>query len=417
MHHENTIISLAWEPRRERLEVRYMKRSEVILKAIDGKITWIQAAQILGISDRQMRRLKARYMKIGFNGIIDRRIQKKPHNLVPGTVIKEILDLYRTTYFDFNVKHFHEEITRNHGITQGYTWTKNVLQQAGLIAKDSKRGPHRKKRERKPLTGMMLHLDGSTHPWFLDQPDFNFDLMIILDDANNEIYDGLFAPQEDTLSSLTVIKNTIQDKGIFCSLYTDRGSHFKVTNKKNSDPDKIFHSHIEKVLHKFGTKLIHAFSPQARGRGERMWQTVQGRIPQELRLHKISTIDEANRFLREIFIPKMNSLFKKTPPQEGTAFLPLPTHIDLDRACAFEHERTVKADNTIEFQNRILQIPKSEIRFSFTKCKVTVLEFLNKKIEIFYGPHLIASFETPPLNPNFPLGLSSTVVPPTKKAA
>jgi hypothetical protein len=164
MHQENTIIPLVWEPRRERLEVRYMKRSEVILKAIDGKITWIQAAQILGISDRQMRRLKTLYLKNGFEGIIDRRMQKKPHNRVPGTIIKVILNLYRTTYSDFNVKHFHEEITRNHGITQGYTWTKNVLQQAGLISKEPKRAPHRIKRERKPLTGMMLHLDGSTHP-------------------------------------------------------------------------------------------------------------------------------------------------------------------------------------------------------------------------------------------------------------
>jgi transposase len=276
-----------------------MKRSEVILRAIDGKITWIQAAQILGISDRQMRRLKTLYLKNGFEGILDRRMQKKPHNRVPGTIIKEILDLYRNTYSGFNMKHFHEEITENYNIKQSYTWTKNLLQGAGLVSKEPKRAPHRTKREPKPLTGMMMHLDGSTHPWFIEQPDYYFDLMVILDDANNEIYDGIFAPQEDTLSSLTVIKNTIQEKGIFCSLYVDKGSHFKVTNKKNSDPDKVFLSHIEKVLLKFGTKVIHANSPQARGRGERMWQTIQGRLPQELKLHNITTLEQANKYLKE----------------------------------------------------------------------------------------------------------------------
>lgn len=398
-------------------ELRLMKLTEVLVRALDGQISWIQAAEIAGYSVRQMRRLKKQFLKNGHKALVDRRVQKKAPNAVPGTVIKRVLSLYREKYFDFSVSHFHQEITEHHGITQSYSWTKNILQHAGMVGKSPKRAKHRTKRDRKPLPGMMLHLDGSTHAWFSSQPDYQFDLMMIMDDANNEIYDGFFAPQESTHSSLEVIKNTILNKGIFCSLYTDRGSHFKIAQKKNTDPDGDFLTHIEKVLKKFGTRLIPANSPQARGRSERNWRTVQGRLPQELRLHGITSIDAANTYLREIFIPRLNRLFMKPAREPGTAFLPLPKHINIEHHCAFEFERMVRPDNTIEFKCRTLQIPQSHLRFSFAKCRVKVLEWLDGTVEVFYGPHPVAKFHPLAPDANNPGDSTSSEQQPKKKAA
>ncbi len=374
-----------------------MKVQEVITRAIDGKITWTQAAQILGYSDRHIRRLKEKIAKDGFEVLLDKRIGKSAVNRIPENTTKEVLSLFRDKYFDFNTKHFHEQLIKEHKLQISYTWTKATLQNAGLIKKESKRNTHRKKRERKELPGMMIHLDASTHPWFGDNP---CDLLITLDDATSEIYDGLFCEQESTLSCLEVLKNTTSLKGIFCSLYTDKASHFVTTHKKNMSADWLQkeqdarYTQVQKALSKLGTKLIPANSPQARGRSERMWQTLQGRLPQELRLNKITNINDANKFLKETFIPKMNSLFMVQAKSQGSAFVQVHPSLDLDHVFSVEHSRIVKHDNTVQFKKLSLQIPESKFRCSFAKCQVTILELINGDLHILYGPQLLAKFNS-----------------------
>jgi hypothetical protein len=371
---------------------RAMRRQEVILKAISGELSWIRAAEVLGISARQMLRVKNAYLRRGFSYVVDQRYGKPSWNRVPAAEVKEVLSLYRDKYFDFSVRHFHEKLVELCQSQRSYSWVKKILQEAGMISKERKRKKHRRKRERKPLPGMMLHLDGSTHRW-LGEDREKWDLVLILDDANNEVYDAIFVEEEDTRSVLTVIRSVVEKQGIFCSLYTDRASHFVYTRKAGEPRDKTVTTQCERALEQLGTELIVAYSPQARGRGERLWRTIQGRLPQELRLAGISTLEQANQYLKEVFIPDLNKRFATEPKEKGSAFFPLSTDTDLNRIFSLQHERQVRNDNTVSFKNLTLQIPKSPIRHHFVRCNVKIYEHLDGLLSIGFGPHTIARFD------------------------
>lgn len=369
---------------------RTMKIQEVILKAMSGQIHWIQAAEIIGISDRSMRRWRDRYEQFGYDGLFDRRHKRPSPKRVPLKTAETILHLYRERYFDFNVKHFHEKLREEHGIRISYSWVKTALQEAGLVAKEAQRGPHRKRRPRRPLPGMLLFQDGSTHEWVPGLPPM--DLVVILDDATTEVYEADLVPQEDTLSCLAQIKAAVEKKGVFCALYTDKGSHF-TTTRHNTGPHQ-FHAteqgptQIERALGELGIQLIPANSPQARGRMERFFGTWQGRLPQELRDRGISTLPEARRFLKRLWVPKHNRSWTVKPEQSGTAFVPCK-RTDLDRTFSSQHERTVASDNTVQFEKTLFQLEPSPLRVSFAKCRVTVYEHLDGRLEIGYGPHTL----------------------------
>jgi transposase len=372
---------------------RTMKRHEVILKAIQGEITWIQAAEILGLSCRQMRRIKKSYEEKGTQGLLDHRIGSPAWNQVPSEVVQKVLKLYREEYFDFNVKHFHEQIQSEHGIQQSYPWTLYTLQNAGLVPKQNTREKHRKRRERRPLPGMMIHLDGSDHQWIGESLP-KWDLLATLDDANNEVYHAFFAPEEDTRSVLSILRTTIEQQGVFCSLYTDRARHFIVTDKAGEKPDPSIRTQCQRALDQLGIRLIPAYSPQARGRGERLWRTFQGRLPQELRRAGVQSIDNANSYLLEKFIPHYNERFKVSPSQAGTAFVPVLAGQDLNRIFSLQYERIVTNDNTVSFKKRVLQLPQSSLRFSFARCKVTVYEHLDGSFSIGYGAHALGTYDS-----------------------
>jgi len=337
-----------------------MKRQEIILRAVEGKITWIQAAHICRMSDRHMRRLKAKYEAYGMPSLIDKRFNRVAWNKVPVADVKLIQDLYREKYFDFNVQHFREKLISKHNIKYSYSCVKNILQDTGLVSKEKKRKKHRRRRERRPLVGMLLHIDGSTHNW-LGPDREKWDLVLVMDDANNEVCFGEFVEEENTFSILTALHHVVDTKGIFCSLYTDRASHFVYTPKAGEPPDKSIRTQCQRALDQLDIELIPANSPQARGRGEREWGTIQGRLPQELRLAKISTITEANKYLKEIFIPELNNRFKVKPKEKESAFIPVGNGIDLNRIFSIQHTRQVNNDNTISYKKLILQIPKSPI--------------------------------------------------------
>src|ERR1700681_3715408 len=264
---------------------RAMKVQEVILRAMAKRITWWQAAEIIGISDRQMRRWRERYEGFGFRGLFDRRRGKPSPKRVPVAVVEKVLELYRERYFDLNVRHFHEKLQEEHQVAISYSWGKGILQGAGMVAKGGKRGVHRKQRPRRALPGMLLHIDGSEHRWFQDERWY--DLLVILDDANSEIYYAQLVEEESTMTVLAGLKEVIERKGVFCALYSDRGSHFWLTPKVGGKVDRHRLTQVGRALRELCMQMIPAYSRQARGRSERNFGTWQGRLPQELRLHEI----------------------------------------------------------------------------------------------------------------------------------
>jgi len=366
-----------------------MKVQEVILRAMAKRITWWQAAEILGISDRSMRRWRERYEKHGYDGLLDRRRGKPSGKRVPLETVQEVLRLYQEKYFDFNVRHFHEKLVAGHGIKLSYTWVKRALQGAGLVKKGRKRGVHRKRRARRPLPGMLLHLDASRHSWFQDERWY--DLVVILDDATSEIYYAQLVEEESTRTVMAAIQEVIEGKGLFCALYSDRASHFFETPKAGGAVDRQRRTQVGRALAELGIELIPAYSPQARGRSERNFGTWQGRLPQELRVAGISTVEEANRFLREHYITEFNGRFAVAAQEPGTAFLSARGR-DLDRVFSIQHERVVNRDNTVQLDQQVFQIQKVRWRGTLAGCRVIVCEQLDGRITIHYGPHVVASF-------------------------
>ena len=256
---------------------RAMKVQEVILRAMAKKIRWWQAAEIIGISDRQMRRWRERYDAFGYDGLFDRRRGQPSPKRVPVAVVEQVLGLYREQYFDLNVRHFHEKLAAEHGIDLSYTWVKLALQGAGLVRRGRKRGVHRKRRPRRPLPGMLLHIDGSHHRWFQDERWY--DLIVILDDATSEIYYAQLVEEESTVTVMVALRAVIERKGLFCALYSDRGSHFWLTPKVGGKVDAHRLTQVGRALRELGIPMIPAYSPQARGRSERNFGTWQGRLP------------------------------------------------------------------------------------------------------------------------------------------
>jgi hypothetical protein len=309
-------------------------------------------------------------------------------------MVRQVLTLYRERYMDCNVLHFHEKLQRDHGIPLSYTWVKTALQTAGLVPQDRRRSPHRKARPRRPLPGMLLHTDASTHAW-IPGLDGQQDLIAVLDDATSEISYARFVPQESTRTMLAALKAVLEQRGLFCSLYVDQASHF-VTTRTGRSPHRPQQAQrptqIGRALAQLGIELIPAHSPQARGRMERLWETWQGRLPQELRLAGITTVEAANRLLAETWVPFHNRTWTVPAAGEGTAFVPY-TGDHLDRICALQHERVVGNDNCVEFGTRHLQIPKTAWRYSFAKCRVTVYAHLDGTLSLGYGPHTLGHYD------------------------
>lgn len=368
---------------------RTMKVQEVILRAMAKKITWWQAAEILGISNRTMRRWKWSYENEGFKGILDGRRGKASWKRVPAGETERILALYCDLYFDLNVRHFYEKATAQHGVTVSYTWVKNLLQGAGLVKKSRDRKPHRKRRPRRPIPGMLLHIDGSHHQWFQD--DRWLDLLVILDDATSDIYYAQLVEDESTRTVMGALRDVIERFGVFCALYSDRAGHFFYTPKAQQKVDPRQLTQVGRAMKDLGIQMIPAYSPQARGRSERSFSTWQGRLPQELRLRGITTVEGANAFLRKEYIREFNARFTVAAAQPGTAFAPLGSQ-DLDRLFSIQHERTVNNDNTVRLANMVLQIEPTMWRSTLAGCRVLLQERLDRTLVISYGPHVLGRY-------------------------
>jgi len=366
-----------------------MKLQDVLLKAMAKKITWWAAAEIIGVSDRTMRRWRERFEQEGYSGLADRRKGKRASHRVALETVEEVFRLYQEQYRDFNVRHFHEKLRDEHQIEISYTWLYQALVGAGLVQKRRRRAPHRRRRERRPLPGMLLHIDGSKHRWFQD--DRWYDLIVILDDATSQIYYAQLVEEESTRTVMQALREVIEAKGLFCALYSDRGSHFFVTPKAGEAVDKTRLTQVGRALKELGIQMIPAYSPQARGRSERNFATWQGRLPQELRAAGITTMEEANRFLRKRYIAEFNRRFTVKATERGTAFR-RATRTDLDWVFTIQTERVVAKDNTVAIGPRSWQIDKTRFRHTLAGCTVTIHEHLTGDISIRYGPHVIGSF-------------------------
>jgi len=365
-----------------------MRFQEVIGRYYDGRLSCEEAAEVLGMSLSSFYRWRQRFEAKGLEGLADGRIGRASGRRAGVDEVTELLALFDTRYFDFNVRHFHEKAQAEHGVKRGYTWAKTTLQAAGKVQRATRRGAHRRRRPRRPMVGMMLHQDGSRHQWV---PGQWWDLIVTMDDADSTTYSAFFVAEEGTMSSLRALHEVIARFGLFGSLYADCGSHYWVTTTAGAvDRDKP--TQVHRALDQLGIELIAAHSPQARGRSERMFGTLQGRLPQELRVHGITDMAAANRFLAEHFIPDHNRRFRTTPAEAASAFVPWAGHSLADILCSQE-ERTVGNDNTVRYHTRILQIPADKHRHHYVKCRVRVHEYPDGTLAIFHGPRCLARYQ------------------------
>ena len=367
-----------------------MKLQDVILKAMAKKISWMDAAEIAGMSVRSMQRKRQAYIEFGYTGLFDQRRGKRSVHRIPMETAERVLELYQTTYFDLSVRHFHEKLKTEHQIGLSYSWVKQALHGAGLVKKRRKRGPHRRRRERKPLPGMLLHIDGSKHRWFQD--DRYYDFIVVLDDATSEIYYAQLVEEESTRTVMAALREVIESRGVFCSLYSDRGSHFFVTPKAGEAVDKRCLTQVGRAMRDLNIEMIPAYSPQARGRSERNFGTWQNRLPQELRLAGITTVEAGNGFLRNLYIGEFNRMFAKPAREKGTAFRRCERK-DLDHVFSIQTERTVAKDNTVAIRDRHWQLDRTPFRRTLADCRVTICEHLDGMVSVRWGPNIVGRFD------------------------
>jgi transposase len=353
------------------------------------RLTGEEAGELLGMSGRNFRRLCLRYEEDGIEGLRDRRIGKTSPRRAPAHELERMHDLYRERYSDFTVKHFHEQLQRRHHYKLGYTVTRLSLQSVGLVAKAKRRGAHRKKRVRRPLPGMLLFQDGSTHRWIAGL-ERKIDLIVTLDDATGEIYSAFFVEQEGTMSSFLGLAETIGRYGLFGALYTDRAGHYFIT--RNGKVDKTRLTQVGRALSQLGITHIPSYSPQARGRMERVFGTLQNRLPQELRLAGIKTLAAANRYLTQRFVPDYNARFAIPAAEPGSAFVPYAGRPIEDVLCVQE-DRVVGADNCVSWRRCSLQIPPQRHRQHYVRATVRVHEYRDGSLAIFDGPRCLARFD------------------------
>jgi transposase len=371
---------------------RAMRVHEVILRALSGELTWLQVADILGRSPRSIRRLRLRFERYGYDGLYDgRRIKPSPKR-APMAEVERILWLYRDRYPGFNGRHFYQLARREHDVTLSYTFVKRVLQQAGLLAKSRPRGRHRRRREPRPCFGELLHLDGSRHPWLALVPETYFTLLAVVDDATKRLlYAQLVAGGESVVAIMTALRSVLETYGLPIALYTDRAKWAVYTPTSGAGPDRRRLTQVGRALHRLGIEHILGYSPQARGRSERVNRTLQDRLVNELRVAGIGTLPAANRYLRDRFLPAFNAEFARPPADPTAAFVPLGA-VNLDEILCHEEVRAVARDNTVRLDGLVLQLAKQRGRRTCAGLHIIVRRYLNGTHAIWWGARCLGRY-------------------------
>lgn len=377
-----TYPEAAWE--------RAMTVQEVMLKALSGEVHWFRAAEILGWSPRTLRRWRERFETHGHSGLIDRRLLRPSKRRVPPAQLELVLRLYRERYAGFNVRHFHQIATRDHGVTVSYSFAKQTLQAAGLVKRHRARGRHRLRREPRACFGEMLHLDGSVHEWFTGEA-VRPCLIAVSDDATKRVVHAALYPSESTWAVMSSLAVVFRTAGLPMALYTDRAHWAFHTPKANGPVDKTRLTQVGRALARLGIEHIPSYSPQARGRSERLNRTFQDRLTNELRVAGITTLPAANRYLAEHFVPQHNATFMRAPRDPASAFVPLGS-VGLDDILCHEEERVVARDNTVVIAGRGLQIAAQAGRRSCVGLTVTVRRHLDGRHTITRGTQRLGTF-------------------------
>ena len=354
-----------------------------------GGLTQAEAAMVLGLCERSFRRHVDRYKADGLEGLLDKRLSQISKRRASVAEVDRVVPTYKSGFADWNVAHFHSKYRSECGGTRSYSWLKTVLQGAGLARRAKRRGKHRIKRERAPLPGMMVHQDASTHRWV---PGQVWDLVVTMDDATGEHTSMFFCAQEGTASSFHGLGQTIARYGLFASLYSDRGSHYFNTPQAGGKVDKHNVTEVGRALRQLGIEHIAAYSPQARGRSERAFQTHQGRLPQELARAGINDMGSANRYLEQTYRASHNREFCVAAALEGTAYVPFISGGLPDILCE-QHERTVGNDNCVSFEGLSLQLPSDELRHHYARSRVRVHRYVDDTVAVFHGPRKLATYD------------------------
>ncbi len=368
-------------------EIRTMRFEEVYDRWSEDRLTQCEAADVLGVCERQFRRQCRRYESDGIDGLIDLRIGQVSARRAPVDEVMRLVAQYRDRYVGWTVKHFYSKYREQKG-PRSYNFVRLALQREGVVAKAKRRGAHRRKRERKPLVGMMLHQDGSRHEWLRGQ---QHDLIVTLDDATGVIYSAFLVAEEDTMSSFAGVAEVIARHGLFNSLYTDRGSHYWHTARAGGKVDRVDLTQFGRAMTQLGIEMIPAYSPQARGRSERPFGTLQNRLPKELLDAAITEKAVANRFLKRRFVPAYNREFAVAAAETGSAFVPWLGG-NLNDILCLQEERVVRPDNCVAYQNKLLQIPADRHRCHYVKAKVRVHEYSDGTLAVFHGPRCLAHY-------------------------
>jgi len=369
-----------------------MRVHEVILRALSGDLTWLQVADILGRSPRSIRRLRLRFQHYGYDGLYDGRRVKPSPKRAPVAEVERILRLYRERYRGFNGRHFYQLARREHAVTLSYTYVKRLLQQAGLLAKHRARGRHRRRREPRPCFGELLHLDGSRHGWLALVPDSRSTLLAVVDDATKRLlYAQLVAGGESVAAIMTALRAVLMAYGLPMALYTDRASWAVYTPTSGASFDRHKLTQVGRALQRLGIEHILGYSPQARGRSERVNRTLQDRLVNELRVAGIRTLPAANRYLRDHFVPAFNAEFTRPPADPASAFVPLGA-VAVDEVLCHEEPRAVAPDNTVRLDGVVLQIAKQRGRRTCAGLLVLVRRYLNGTHAIWWGTRCLGRY-------------------------
>jgi hypothetical protein len=370
----------------------FVTRFEDALTRFRGRrLSAEEAGELLGVSGRQFRRLCVRFDDEGLDGLRDRRLGMASPRRADAAEIRRMCELYRERYRDFSVRHFHETVVREHHYRLCYTITRLALQSAGLVHKATRRGKHRKKRQRRPLPGMLLFQDGSTHCW-LPGSSAQQDLIVTLDDATGHITSIFLTEEEGTMSSFQGLAETIHRHGLFGAFYTDRGSHYFLTPEAGGKVDKQNLTQVGRALAQLGIRHIPSYSPEARGRMERAFGTLQGRIPQELRIRGLATAEAANVYLRDVFMADFNARFGVKACEDGTAFIAYVGAALADTLC-LQQDRQVGRDNCVSWSGKSLQIPQQAHRHHYVRATIRVHEYPDGGLAIFDGPRCLARYD------------------------
>lgn len=398
----------AWE--------RAMTVQEVLLQALSGGLHWFKAAEILGMSPRTLRRWRERYEADGYAGLVDKRLLRPSKRRAPAGQVEQVLRLYRERYTGFNVRHFHQIAHRDHGVTVSYSFIKRALQTAGLVKRQRARGRHRRRREPRACRGEMLHLDGSVHAWFALAPDARPCLILVSDDATKRVCAAAFFPRESTRAVMLSLAVVVRADGLPMALYTDRAGWAFHTPTAKGPVDKTRLTQLGRALAHLGIEHIPSYSPQARGRSERLNRTFQDRLVNELRVAGITTIEAANRYLTETFVPQHNATFACVPRDPVSAFVPLGD-VDLDAILCHQETRTVGRDNTVVLDRQVLQIAAQPGRRTCSGLEVTVRRHLDGRYSITRGAQCLGQYHPTgqPVDAAAPVDARTARRPPTRR--